>query len=305
MTPLEAMIDELSVADVHAGFPTERQALAVRMLQVGIEPADVALLAEHCRATVEGAAAAARVLVSLLIDDRKRDARLIDLREIAQRKAIRARQDEDGEVNGGDRPYVPGPTEGESREAWDHDRQCRIAWCRVHGDHRPVGEVARELGVSETTLGVMLERGRVLSASPLVDPKAKMPTPATIEKAERDGEERAREFRRRMDSDRRAARARPTGIERNWDPKRMREAEARILAGVRKDGVVDLFAVMRDPVMRGALATLEADGHMTRDGAPDARQRQPYRLARSDEERAHFRRLIGTQTQRRREESQG
>lgn len=302
MTPLEAMIDELAVADVHAGFPTERQALAVRMLQVGIEPADVALLAEHCRATVDGAAAAARVLVSLLIDDRKRDARLVDLREIAQRKAIRARQDEEGEVNGADR--LCGAA-AEPVETWDHDRMCRAAWCRVHGDHRSPAEVARELRVSEITLGVMLDRGRVLSQSPLVDQKAKVPTPDAVEKAERAGQDRTQEFRRRMDGDRRAARAKATGIERLWDPKRMREAEARILAGVRKDGVVDLAEVLRDPMLRGALATLEADGQITRDGAPDARQRQPYLVAKNEQERAHFRRLIGTQTQRRREEAQG
>lgn len=49
-------------------------------------------------------------------------------------------------------------------EPWDHDRMCRVAWCRVNGDKRSREEVAAELGVSVTTLGTMLDRGRALSA---------------------------------------------------------------------------------------------------------------------------------------------
>lgn len=59
-------------------------------------------------------------------------------------------------------------------EPWDHDRMCRVAWCRVQGDRQPAAVVARDLGVSETTLGVMLERGRTLSLSPMVEGKKKL-----------------------------------------------------------------------------------------------------------------------------------
>ncbi len=66
------------------------------------------------------------------------------------------------------------------QEPWDHDRQCRIAWCRVNGDRAPVAFVARELGVSETTLGVMLERGRAISVSPLLEGKPRPKKPALV-----------------------------------------------------------------------------------------------------------------------------
>ena len=40
---------------------------------------------------------------------------------------------------------------------------------------------------------------------------------------------------------------------------------------------------------RGALATLEADGHVIRGEAPDPQQRQRYRAAKDDRERQQFR----------------
>lgn len=49
-------------------------------------------------------------------------------------------------------------------EPWDHDRQCRVAYCLVYGDRKPLQQVAELLGISETTLRVMLDRGRSLSA---------------------------------------------------------------------------------------------------------------------------------------------
>lgn len=289
----------LQAFGVDVGDPERRAEKAARLAEQGFVPSDLEAAFAHVEATSEAGKGPRLISFMAMNPDRLR-AVIVDA--VAFQAARSHRRD--GRVPG-QAPYVPGPTEGESREAWDHDRQCRIAWYRVHGDRRSVAEIARELGVSETTLGVMLDRGRVLSQSPLVDPKAKASTPAAIEKAERAGEKRAEDFRRRMDSDRRAARAKATGIERLWDPKRMREAEARILAGVRKDGVVDLIEVMRDPVRRGALATLEADGHILRNGEPDLRQRQPYLVARSDEERAHFRSLIGTGRSGPRAEAQG
>lgn len=282
MTPLEAMLDELAVADVHAGFAMERESLARQLLRCGIEPADVVLLAEHCRATVEGAGSAARVLASLLVDDRKRDARLVDLREIAARKALRARQDERAP---GDKPYVPGPVEGETREVWEHDRMCSVAWCRVRGDGASVPVVARELGVSEATLGVMLERGRVLRQSPLV-PESR-PKPTTVEQAQRESEKRHVEFRQRMAADRAASAGRRGSKPFDWD--RMHREEGAILAQIRTTGSVDLAWVLRDQVRRGALATLEADGHVLRQEAPDVQQRQRYRVAADDAQRREFR----------------
>jgi len=277
----------LQAFGIDVGEPERRAEKASRLAEQGFDPSDLGAAFRHLEATSESGKAP-RIASFLCMNPERLRTTIVDARAFQD---ARSEREHGRPVNGADRVFGAAV---EPVETWDHDRMCRAAWCRVHGDHRSPAEVAREMGVSETTIGVMLDRGRVLSQSPLVDPDAKVALPATIEKAERDGEERAREFRRRMDSDRRAGRAKATGIERLWDTKRMREAEARILAGVRKEGVVDLFAVMRDPMLRGALATLENDGQITRDGAPDARQRQPYRVARNDEERLHFRRLIGT-----------
>lgn len=280
--PLAAMADELAAADVHVGFPDEREALARLLLGAGVPPSDVAALAQHCRDTVVGTAAAARVLVSLLIDHRKRDDRLADLRRVAEAKARRAPEPA---RPFGDAPYVPGPTEGEPREVWDHDRQCRVAWCRVNGDRAKPGTVAADLGVSLATLGTMLDRGRTLCTSPLTKVEEKPPTPARAEREAAQESDRRAEFRSRMRVD---AAKRRRGEPKPFDWVRMAKEQGAILAGVRERGVVDLAACLRDPVRRGALATLEADGHILRAGDVDARQCQPYVAARDDAERRAF-----------------
>ena len=78
---------------------------------------------------------------------------------------LNAKRRQDRERNAMHTPYRNAPQEGESTEVWEHDRKCRIAWCRVNSDHRSIAEVAAELGVKEGTLTAMLDRGRVLSES--------------------------------------------------------------------------------------------------------------------------------------------
>ena len=172
------------------------------------------------------------------------------------------------------------------KEAWDHDRQCRIAWCCVNGDKRDPASVAREMGVSETTLNVMLERGRVLSASPLVEALGKAPSMKQIAKEEKATERRVTDFRERMSIDRKQ-RERQSG-RKPFDFARMDREMGAILARLRAIGNVDLAELMRDPVKRGALATLEADGHILRAEAPDAYQCQRYHVAKDEAERHEF-----------------
>ena len=281
--PLAAMADELAAADVHAGFAEQRLELARRMLAEGVGTADVALLAGHCRDTVTGGpGAVARVLVSLLVDAAKREPRLADLRAVAGIKRERAAE---ALRAPGDAPYVPGPGEGEPAEVWSHDRMCRIAWCRVHGDRRPKAEVARELEVQLGTLEAMLARGQALSRSPLADAQKRTKV-ASPDEAARDHRNQVQEFRERMRSDQRrseiAAKPRRDLIDRKRLPKEL----ATILGDVRKAGIVDLAPIMRDKTKLAALAELEADGHVLRVGEPDAMQRQAYRAAANDQERA-------------------
>ncbi len=83
------------------------------------------------------------------------------------------------------------PTE----EAWDHDRMCRIAHCRVNADRRPIAEVARDLGVSETTLAIMVDRGRHLSEQSVAKKAKPM---ALVRAADRDEEQRRKDFAEQM-----------------------------------------------------------------------------------------------------------
>lgn len=88
-----------------------------------------------------------------------------------------------------------------SSEPWDHDRMCRAAWCRVHGDRAPRELVMREMGIKPGMLEAMLARGEQLSRSPLVE---RAVPPAEVRKLDQAEEQRRREFRERMH----AARAR-------------------------------------------------------------------------------------------------
>lgn len=278
MSEIDDLMDSLGFANVYAGQPVERREFAVGLNARGVTAKDVELLEAHCKLTVKaGPPAQLGVLVALLRDDRKRDDRLADLRDIAAKRAAQDRPF-------GDKPYVPGPVEGEPVETWDHDRQCRMAKCRHDGDRVPMANLARELGVSETTAELMVARGRVLDQSAIQRPK--VDTPAKIEKAEAAGAKRVTDFRERMSIDRKQRER--AGGRKPFDWDRMHREEGKILARLRSVGNVDLAEIMRDPVKRGALATLEADGHVLRADAPDEHQCQPYHVAKDDAERAEF-----------------
>ena len=280
--PLQEMDDELGLASVHVGFPVERDELARRLLRDGISTEDVRMIADHCRATVVGLGAAARVLAALLIDAPLRDARLVDLKKIAD---LRGKRDRQEARPFGDAPYVPGPAPGEPAEVWDHDRQCRMAKCRHDGDRVPMHVLARDLGVSETTAEAMVARGRVLDSNGNAKPK-KPDSPAKAEKTEKATEKRITDFRERMSIDRKQRER--AGGRKPIDWARLQKEQGNILARLRSTGSIDLAEIVKDKVKLGALAELESAGHILRAGVPDAVQRQPYLVARDDAEREHF-----------------
>jgi hypothetical protein len=267
---------------VDLGDPERRLAKARALIEAGLCVEDAELVFAHVEATSE-AGKAPRIVAALALDPKRLRDAIVDAR--AYRDAQEARKLSGAERAPGDKPYVPGPVEGETREVWEHDRMCSVAWCRVRGDGAAAAVVARELGVSETTLGVMLERGRVLRQSPLV-PESR-PKPSTVEQAERASQQRHVEFRQRMAADRAASAGRKGAPAFDWA--RMQREQGAILAQIRQTGSVDLAWVLRDPVRRGALATLEADGDVLRQEAPDVQQRQRYRVAADDAQRREFR----------------
>lgn len=188
MSALDDMAEELAVHGIHVGFREQRAELSRRMLAAGVSTDDVAMLAKHCTDSVREPGGAARVLASLLVDDAKREQHLADLRLVAEAKAKRTRAF-------GDKAHVPGPTEGEPREVWDHDRMCRIAWCMHNGDRKPRAEIARTLGVQAGMLEAMLARGEQLSRSPLVERAVPL---ADVRKLDQDEEARRQQFREQM-----------------------------------------------------------------------------------------------------------
>lgn len=279
MTALDDMADELAAHDVHVGFPLERADLARQLLHLAVSVPDVALLAAHCRETVtDGPAAAARVLVSLLLDSSKRDARLADLRVVADAKAKRAA--EKGRAFG-QASSTPTPIEGsDERAAWIASGLWDELAVRVPAAEERLMQVAETVGRTLAETSALIERGQAARAAVKPIPKAQADAPANT------AEERIKEFRRNMHADAQARRMQKPRREFDW--KRMEREQGAILAEIRERGALDLASVMRDPVKRGALVTLEADGHVVRAGEPDALQRQPYRVAANDRERAEF-----------------
>ena len=265
---------------VDLGDPERRLAKARSLLEAGLCVEDAELVFAHVEATSE-AGKAPRIVAALALDPQRLRSAIVDAR--AYRDAQEVRKLSGAERAPGDKPYVPGPVEGETREVWEHDRMCSIAKCRVDGDRVAVAVVARELGVSETTLGVMLERGRAMASQ---RPRQDAPSPKTVEQAERASQQRHVEFRQRMAADRAASAGRKGAPAFDWA--RMGREQGAILAQIRQTGSVDLAWVLRDPVRRGALATLEADGNVLRQEAPDVQQRQRYRVAADDAQRHEF-----------------
>lgn len=185
MGALESMEDVLAAAEIHVGFPQERRALAGSLVSRGVLVEEAEALIEHCRATCSPPAAP-RVIASILADDAKCASRVADLRVVQEAKKRRNRAF-------GDAPVKLGPLPGEEPEVWEHDRQCRIAYCRAISDRRPIKEVAAELGVSVTTAKVMVDRGRVLQLGPTLKEDAR-----TVWDTEEEQEARRKKFVRDM-----------------------------------------------------------------------------------------------------------
>lgn len=282
MTRIDGITEVLAGFAVHVGFPAKRSELAGYLLGEGVTADQVEALGAHCEKTVEGEASVARVLVSLLTSPAKRNARLDDLGVVVAAQAARAAKADSAP---GDRPWTPSPLPGEPQEAYERDRACRLAYCAVAADRRSPESVARDLGVSIDELQSMLARGRALSESPLTAGQAPAVGVAKAAKLDHESDARRLEFRRQM----RADAAKATVKAKPFDFARMQKEQAKILVQARSERGVDVASLLRDRVGLGALATLEADGFILRDGPPDAHQFQRYRVAKDADERALFR----------------
>lgn len=272
------MADALLCYGVHVGFADKRAQAAAILVGDGVNLSDIELLGDHVKATTDSEASCANIMFRLIGEPAKRQAKIDDLRKM---RDLRRKP-----VPGESMRQQQGPLPDEPREVWEHDRNCQMAVCRVDGDHRSIAEVAREFDVSESTLGVMLDRGRALREPRLVtQPKAV--SPAAAAKSDKASEGRRETFRQRMAVDMaRDAAARKKHV---IDTKRVAKCRLEILEVATATGRVDVAECLRDKAKMGALADLEYAGEILRDGPADHRQVQPYRVARSDEEQRLFR----------------
>ena len=277
MTSLADFADLLQGFGVDAGDPERRLQKARTMLEAGIDLAGAQVAFTQAEATSK-AGKGPRLISFLAMNADRLKAAIVDA--LAFQAARQARKGETVLAHP-DKPYVPGPTQGESREVWEHDRMCRIAHCRVRGDGAKLEVVAAELGVSTTTLGIMLDRGRQLSTSPLIEK-----SPANPPEPKGASQDRTREFRDQMRLDMRTRSVREA---KPFDWARMHREEALLLAHLRKTGLVDLPHVTRDRYRAAAFASLQGLGQIIATAEPDQNQQQPHAIARDDDERKAFR----------------
>lgn len=271
------MADALLCYGVHVGFADKRAQAAAILVGDGVSLSDIELLGDHVKATTDSEASCANIMFRLIGEPAKRQAKIDDLRK---QKDLRRKP-----VPGESLRQAQGPLPEQPAEEWSDERNCQLAVCRVDGDRRSEAEVAREFGVTAEVLAGMLERGRSLREPRLVtQPKAM--SPAAFAKDEKVSEGRRETFRQRMHEDR--VRDAATRKKHVVDIKRMGKCRQEILDVAKATGRVDVAECLRDKARMGALATLEADGDILRDGPADHRQVQPYLVARNDEQRAQF-----------------
>lgn len=123
----------------------------------GITDDDVRSLADYLRASTDSEVQVRKVLASALCDAGTMTESMDRVREWL-RRADTGRRNSMLSIYR-DRPQVE---EGEDPAQWMHDRNARIAYCRVTADRRDAAGVAAELGVTADEVADLIERGRVL-----------------------------------------------------------------------------------------------------------------------------------------------
>lgn len=167
MSQTDDMDDAILIYGVHALDALARRALATRLVAESVTIDDVELLGDHVAASTN-VSARPDALLAILTDPKARDDYLPQLRRQRVLRADRGAKDQ----RFGDKPTAVAPLAGEDAKKWEHDRACRIAYCRVRADRRSVAAVADELGVPAADVPAMVERGAALQASPIISPKS-------------------------------------------------------------------------------------------------------------------------------------
>lgn len=181
--------------------PAKMRATATTLAAAGVEPQQLRELAAFIAEAEDDAGKQRKYLASILVDSaRTKEA----LGNVAAHKAARISKATDGPSHAANMPVGSAccPCNAcvakrckTAAEPWDHDWQCRVAYCLHNSDRRTVADLAAFLAVSESTARLMVDRGRVLSQSPYLDDIKAPRDWKRIERDEKGGAERLREFR--------------------------------------------------------------------------------------------------------------
>ena len=156
---VQSLDEALLMAGVFALSRKARRGVAESLAEAGIPVAAIEQLRQWIEHGEKDAGQARRYLAGLLSDP---EATADAVADLERRRERAPRQGQPSTPPWHDIEQAP----AKERQVWEHDRQCRVAWCRYNGDGRSVQEIAAELGVKTGTVTAMLDRGRVLSAPP-------------------------------------------------------------------------------------------------------------------------------------------
>ncbi len=180
--------------------PAKLRATAASLAAVGVEPQQLLDLAQFIAEAEDDAGKQRKYLASVLVDTARTQEALAN---VARHKAARAKVAEGpahfqnmpiGSVACSCNACVAKRAEA-AAEPWDHDRQCRVAYCLHHSDRRTTAQLADFFGVSESTAKLMVERGRVVSRSAYEESLGAAPNMKKVGRDEEAAKERLRRFR--------------------------------------------------------------------------------------------------------------
>jgi hypothetical protein len=157
---LNGFAEVLQGFGVDMGDPERRLQKARALLEAGLCVDDAELVFAHVEATSD-AEKVPRIVAALALDPPRLMAAIGDARAFQEAKR-RREMAKRPQPPVGDKPHAPGPLPDESHDAWERDRRCCIAYCRVVADRADKLTVANELGVQVGAIAGMVERGREL-----------------------------------------------------------------------------------------------------------------------------------------------
>ena len=155
--------------------PARMRAVAVALAGAGVTSEQLQDLAQFIAETEEDEGKQRKYLASVLLDSERT---MEALRNVAAHRTAKAAKADDGPAHMVNMPIGTAACPcsacrlyraSVSVEPWDHDRQSMVAACLVVSDKWSLKRLSDFFGISETTAGLMVERGMVLRRSAYLD----------------------------------------------------------------------------------------------------------------------------------------